>query len=150
LELEDPDRKSWWDPEGDLPIHLEEQGDDRYAVVAEGIFLVNPADAAAGRSLEPGQYVVWFTGQLLGVGRRRRLVMPASLRSEQRRWQRVAGTAVAARLDWSLPGNRIRLEIRKSKSDSGRDGCDPNRPGTQAQRKSAVPKALRVLVSRFR
>jgi hypothetical protein len=149
--LEDPDRKVWWYPDGELSIRLEDLGGGRYLPVAEGTFLIDPSQAAGGRPLAPGQYVVWFTGQLLGVGRRRRLVMPAPLRNQPSRWRRVEGSALAARLDWSLEGNRLRLQIRESKSKSiQHQPAVPTSGLAMSLRRQHVPKAVRMITSRLK
>jgi hypothetical protein len=113
LELEDPDRKVWWYPQGELSPRLEALDDYRYAVVATGEITIDPGTAAAGRPLVPGRYQVWFTGQLLGVGRRRRLVAPPALRARPASWTAVDGTTLEIRLDWSAQGHQLGFEIRE-------------------------------------
>jgi hypothetical protein len=112
LQLHDPDRKVWWYPEGDLPFRITERADGCHVVAADGVLSVDPATAAAGGPLEPGQYDVWFSGQILGVGRRRRLVMPAHRRNTPPQWTPVTGDKLEVRLDWSTEGNRLRLSVR--------------------------------------
>jgi hypothetical protein len=113
LQLEDQQRQVWWYPEGDLVFRLEPIAEGRYAVVGEGDLEIRPGEAAGGGPLEPGEYVVWFSGQLLGTGRRRRLVASAALRQQPTRWTAVAGQKTDVRLDWTTEGNKLMLKVRE-------------------------------------
>ena len=112
LQLEDLDRGEWWYPEGELTPSLVERGEDRQQLVVAGEFSIDPARAADGHPLPPGRYVIWFSGQLLGINRRRRLVMPRAAREQPSPWTDSASAPIAVRLDWSGEGSRLHLEVR--------------------------------------
>jgi hypothetical protein len=61
--------------------------------------------------LPPGRYAVWFSGQLLGVNRRRRLVVPRRQRQETPGWTVAPLAALAVRPDWSAGGARLQLVV---------------------------------------
>ncbi len=82
LFLEDVERQLWWYPPAQLTPALEPIADGRHQIVLSGELSVDPATAAAGRPLPPGTYTVWFFGNILGVGRRRRFVMPRAARRD--------------------------------------------------------------------
>jgi poly(ribitol-phosphate) beta-N-acetylglucosaminyltransferase len=148
LEIEDFDRKVWWYPQGELSPRLEALDDSRYAVVAAGEIKIDPRTAAAGRPLVPGRYQVWFTGQLLGVGRRRRLVAPPSLRARPATWTAVEGTTLEIRLNWSAQGHQLGFEIREQKPAlAGPPG--PQLPVVASTQKIVTTKPLGQAVARI-
>ena len=111
LRLFNPQSHVWWYPEGELTPELKVVDDDRFEVVAEGDLLLDPRVAAAGRPLEPGNYWVWVVYELLGVVRRRRLVMPTELAGVCGPWI-VTSPRQLVRYDWSRDGRRLRLQVR--------------------------------------
>jgi glycosyltransferase involved in cell wall biosynthesis len=132
LYLEDAERQVWWYPAAQLVPALEPIADGRYQVVLSGELSVDPATAAAGAPLPPGSYTVWFIGQILGVGRRRRLVMPKAARRTPPVWTPSRGK-VAVRPDWSTPGAKLRLEIAEQPDDP----VDPPPPTAAASGRSS-------------
>jgi hypothetical protein len=148
LQIEDPDRKVWWYPQGQLSPRLDALDDGRYAVVTEGEISIDPRTAAAGRPLEPGRYTVWFTGQILGVGRRRRLVAPPSLRARPASWTAIDGTMLEVGLDWSGQANQLGFTIREQKfSPAGVPS--PRKPAAASTRQAAAGKPLHQAASRI-
>lgn len=113
LQLNDPEAHVWWYPEGSLEVGLREVDRGEFELVAAGDLVVDPRTAAAGRPLPPADYWVWVVAELLGVGRRRRLVMPgAGGRGPQRGvWVSTSAQQVV-RYDWSLDEGRVRLQVR--------------------------------------
>lgn len=111
LRLFDPQSHVWWYPEGELAPELRLVGDGVFELAAEGDLPIDPRTAAAGRPLEPGNYWVWVVAELLGVVRRRRLVMPAEVAGSCGPWI-VTAPRQLVRYDWSRDGRRLRLQVR--------------------------------------
>ena len=137
LLLEDAERQVWWYPPAQLTPALEPMADGRYQVVLSGELSVDPATAAAGSPLPLGTYTVWFVGNILGVGRRRRLVMPRAARRNPPVWTPSRGK-VAVRPDWSTPGAKLRLEITEQRDDR----IEPPAPAAAAGRSSPAGRFL--------
>jgi glycosyltransferase involved in cell wall biosynthesis len=109
LQLYDSDRQVWWYPEASLRPRLSPISDDRAEVVVDGDVSIDPSLAADGHPLAPGTYVVWFDGQVLGSGRRRRLVVPNVIRPRQV-WTLSADGSVAVMTRTSADG-RLLLQV---------------------------------------
>ena len=137
LFLEDAERQVWWYPPAQLTPALEPIADGRYQVVLSGELSVDPATAAAGGPLPPGTYTVWFIGSILGVGRRRRLVMPRAARRTPPVWTPSRGK-VAVRPDWSTPGAKLRLEIAEQRDEP----IEPPAPAAVPGRSSRAGRFL--------
>ncbi len=112
LQLEEVDSHTWWYPEGELTPVLDELTDGGCRVMLTGEIAVDPATAADSHPLPPGRYAVWFTGQLLGISRRRRLVMPKAAQRADRLWRILGAAPIAVRPDWSASGAKLHLEVR--------------------------------------
>jgi hypothetical protein len=112
VRLEDTEHRVWWYPEGHLTAALETTEDGVTHVVVSGELRIDPATAAADGPLPPGLYSVWFVGQILGINRRRRLVVPMVARDAVPRWSVSAAAAIVTRPGWSTPGGTLTLEVR--------------------------------------
>jgi hypothetical protein len=110
LRLEDAERLVWWYPDTEVRAALEPVGDGEQVVVSAQL-RIDPATAAAGQPLAAGRYAIWFLGEILGVGRRRRLVLPKAGRTGPV-WQVFDRAPIVVRLDWSAPGAKLALEVR--------------------------------------
>ncbi|MDT9700787.1 glycosyltransferase [Streptomyces sp. P17] len=73
----DTARGQWWYPAEDLTPRTEPAGTGRHRVVLSGTTVLDPLTLAAGDPLPPGTHLVWASAQLLGVGRRARVVLEA-------------------------------------------------------------------------
>ncbi len=142
FQLFDPGSYVWWYPEGGLEPGLEESSAGVFEPFAEGDLAIDPRTAAAGNPLDPGDYWVWVAAELLGVGRRRRLVMPVGMAGSHGPWV-VTSPRQLVRWDWSLDGRRIRLQVRDRRRWLGSNV----QPGDQAlfaeNNNRVVPLALR-------
>jgi glycosyltransferase involved in cell wall biosynthesis len=112
IRLEDAEHGVWWYPEGHLTPALETTEDGVTHVVVSGELRIDPATAAAGGPLPTGHYTVWFVGQILGINRRRRLVVPKVARSATPRWSVSAVAAIVTRPGWASPGGTLSVEVR--------------------------------------
>jgi hypothetical protein len=74
LLLHDTARDLWWFPDADHTPRTEPLGGGRHRVVLTGETVIDPLTLAGGAPMEPGTHEVWASGQLLGVGRRARVV----------------------------------------------------------------------------
>ena len=137
LFLEDVDRQLWWYPPAELTPALEPTADGRHQIVLSGELSVDPATAAAGRPLPPGTYTVWFFGNILGLGRRRRFVMPRAARRTPPVLDASRGQ-VAVRPDWSTPGAKLRLEIAERRVEP----IEPPAPADGPERSSRAGRFL--------
>ena len=144
LQLEDLDRGEWWYPEGELTVSLVERGEDRRQVIAAGEFSIDPARAADGHPLPPGRYAIWFSGQLLGINRRRRLVMPTAARQNPSPWTDSTSAPVAVRLDWSGEGSRLHLEVRdREQSPVETLEAEPDAPASRSKLQALADRLRR-------
>lgn len=75
----DTTRDAWWFPDSDLTPRMERAGEGRHRVLLEGTTRIDPLTLADGTPLPPGQHLVWASAQLLGVGRRARVVLDDAL-----------------------------------------------------------------------
>lgn len=112
LIVHDVERNLWWFPEGELLPRLEPLSGGRSQVVLEGAVAIDPKTLAGGKPLEPGTYDVWFGGQLLGVGRRRRLFTSQAHQRTPMGSASVGRTRRRVTADWSGPGHRMRLVVK--------------------------------------
>ncbi|MFE6360048.1 glycosyltransferase [Streptomyces sp. NPDC057806] len=76
----DTARDAWWFPDGDLTPRTQRAGGGRHRVLLSGTTTIDPLTLAAGEPLPPGTHLVWASAQLLGVGRRPRVVLDDTLR----------------------------------------------------------------------
>lgn len=73
----DTARDQWWYPAEDLTPRTEPAGAGRHRVVVSSTTVLDPLTLAAGEPLPPGTHLIWASAQLLGVGRRARVVLDA-------------------------------------------------------------------------
>lgn len=106
--LHDREGQVWWWAPGTFTPQLVPLGDGRHEVVLTGEALIDPAGGAAGRPLAPGRYEVWFSGQVMGIGRRPRVRAPKA-RPLGRRW--VGRSLVDA--TWSGTSGQLVLEVHE-------------------------------------
>ncbi|MFF3344931.1 glycosyltransferase family 2 protein [Streptomyces sp. NPDC002779] len=74
----DTTRDAWWFPDGELTPRTRPAGGGRHRVLLSGTTTIDPLTLAAGEPLPPGTHLVWASAQLLGVGRRARVVLDGS------------------------------------------------------------------------
>ncbi|MEU0071440.1 glycosyltransferase [Streptomyces sp. NPDC006332] len=74
LLVHDTARDLWWFPDADLTPRTEPLGGHRHRVVVTGETVIDPLTLTGGGVMEPGTHEVWGSAQLLGVGRRARVV----------------------------------------------------------------------------
>ncbi|CCK29781.1 glycosyl transferase [Streptomyces davaonensis JCM 4913] len=75
----DTTRDEWWFPDADLAPRTEPAGGGRHRVLLSGTTRIDPLTLAGGEPLLPGTHLVWASAQLLGVGRRARVIPDGSL-----------------------------------------------------------------------
>ncbi len=75
----DTARNQWWFPDGTLTPRMERASGDRHRLLLTGTTRIDPLTLADGDPLPPGTHLVWASAQLLGVGRRARVVPDADL-----------------------------------------------------------------------
>ncbi|MCW2810179.1 MAG: glycosyl transferase [Friedmanniella sp.] len=149
LQLEDAERHLWWYPAGSLAAQLvpadpHDPSGDHQAVV-QGRLVVDPATAADGHPLAPGLYTVWFSGQLLGLNRRRRIVVPKAVRATLSAWTVCAGADLAVRPVW---GEDLKLQLEVVTLASWREGQPAPEP--EPEPASPAPEPGRGLGARLR
>ncbi|MEV0175320.1 glycosyltransferase family A protein [Streptomyces sp. NPDC050803] len=72
----DTGRDAWWFPDGDLTARTERAGAaGRMRVVVSGTTVIDPLTLAAGEAMPPGTHLIWANAQMLGVGRRARVIV---------------------------------------------------------------------------
>ncbi|MEV6959710.1 glycosyltransferase [Streptomyces sp. NPDC051207] len=77
LVAHDTARDEWWFPPGDLTPRVESLGGGRHRVFVTGRTTLDPQALRGGTPMPPGTHLLWCYAQLLGVGRRPRLMAPA-------------------------------------------------------------------------
>ncbi|GCB48994.1 hypothetical protein SNL152K_6324 [Streptomyces sp. NL15-2K] len=109
LLVHDTARNLWWFPDADLSPRTEPLGGGRHRVVLTGETSIDPLTLAGGDAMEPGTHLVWASAQLLGIGRRTRLIpdgerpRPATMK---------LGTPSRLILPtWGGPGGQLRLAV---------------------------------------
>jgi poly(ribitol-phosphate) beta-N-acetylglucosaminyltransferase len=112
IRLEDAERGVWWYPQGHLSPALETTEDGVTQVVVSGELRIDPAAAAAGGPLPTGLYTAWFVGQILGINRRRRVIVPKVARTATPRWSVSSAAAIVSRPGWSTRGGALTIEVR--------------------------------------
>jgi len=145
LQLQHLSTGEWWYPEGELRHELRPgPGAGAWVPGMTGELRVDPATAADGNPLPPGRYAVWFSGQLLGVNRRRRLVVPKKQRDETPSWTVSAAGPVTVRPDWSAGGARLQLEVadRQSWLAARVSEAEPDARSTEPELTVRVPGRL--------
>ena len=119
LLVHDMGRDLWWYPDADLTPRTQPLGGGRHRVVLTGETPIDPLTLAGGRPMEPGTHIVWASAQLLGVGRRARVMRNDD--TTRRSGPEVGISFGSARVGtpprlvipvWDGPDGQLRLSVR--------------------------------------
>lgn len=111
LIVHDTAKNQWWFPDGELAPELESLGGGRHRVVVAGETVIDPLTLTGAGPMTPGTHQVWVGAQLLGVGRRPRLV---PTRGRARISLGTVAVGVPPRLvspTWTGPGGQFELAV---------------------------------------
>jgi glycosyltransferase involved in cell wall biosynthesis len=103
-------RDVWWWANCEMKPRLQEEDDQTFSAVLEGDVTLDPARLAGGEPLLPGKYEVWFSGQLLGEGRRPRLRAGSKRRPPGS--VLVGSPPMLVKAEWAAPSGQLVLTVR--------------------------------------